>query len=105
MYDGAYDHTQHNIDIGWFIGIDESEQWDYFNHPFYFDEKGDLIYDCFMSHWHEWFEMEVRDAYRKCLDSYQEGNQHQHKRFIIQMLLYNTLKPPKRLTVKQQDVC
>jgi len=71
MYDGAYDHTQHNIDIGWFIGIDESEQWDYFKHPFYFDEKGDLIYDCFRSHWHEWFEMEVRDAYRKCLDSHQ----------------------------------
>lgn len=71
MYDGAYDQTQHNIDIGWFIGIDESEQWDYFKHPFYFDEKGDLIYDCFMSHWHEWFEMEVRDAYRKCLDSHQ----------------------------------
>lgn len=71
MYDGAYDHTQHNIDIGWFIGIDESEQWDYFKHPFYFDEKGDLIYDCFMVHWHEWFEMEVRDAYRKCLDDHQ----------------------------------
>ncbi|AUJ81013.1 HNH endonuclease [Enterobacter cancerogenus] len=71
MYDGAYDHTQHNIDIGWFIGIDECEQWDYFKHPFYFDEKGDFIYDCFMSHWHEWFEMEVRDAYRKCLDSHQ----------------------------------
>ena len=71
MYDGAYDHTQHNIDIGWFIGIDESEQWDYFKHPFYFDEKGDLIYDCFMSHWHEWFEMKVRDTYGKCLDSHQ----------------------------------
>lgn len=71
MYDGAYDHTQHNIDIGWFIGIEECERWDYFKHPFYFDEKGDLIYDCFMSHWHEWFEMEVRDAYRKCLDSHQ----------------------------------
>ncbi|WP_148242237.1 HNH endonuclease signature motif containing protein [Enterobacter asburiae] len=71
IYDSAYDHTQHNIDIGWFLGIDESEQWDYLKHPFYFDEKGDLIYDCFMEHWHEWFEMEVRDAYQKCLDSHQ----------------------------------
>lgn len=24
-----------------------------------------------MEHWHEWFEMEVRDAYQKCLDSHQ----------------------------------
>jgi hypothetical protein len=71
MYDGAYDHTQHNVDTGWFIGIDESEQWDYFKHPFYFDEKGELVYDCFMDHWHSWFEMEVRDAYRQCLDSHQ----------------------------------
>ncbi|WP_435952933.1 HNH endonuclease signature motif containing protein [Dryocola sp. BD626] len=71
MYDGAYDHTQHNVDTGWFIGIDESEQWDYFKHPFYFDDKGELVYDCFMDHWHSWFEMEVRDAYRKCLDSHQ----------------------------------
>ncbi|MBB3323861.1 HNH endonuclease [Atlantibacter sp. RC6] len=71
MYDGVYDHTQHNLDTGWFIGIDESEQWDYFKHPFYFDENGDLIYDCFMQHWHEWFEMEVRNAYRKCLDDHQ----------------------------------
>lgn len=71
MYDGAYDHTQHNIDIGWFIGIDESEQWDYFKHPFYFDENGDLVYDCFMKHWHSWFEMEVREAYEKCLNDHQ----------------------------------
>jgi uncharacterized protein len=71
MYDGAYDHTQHNVDTGWFIGIDESERWDYFKHPFYFDEKGELVYDCFIDHWHSWFEMEVRDAYRKCLDSHQ----------------------------------
>ncbi|WP_156369738.1 HNH endonuclease [Enterobacter sp. EGD-HP1] len=70
MYDGAYDHTQHNIDIGWFIGIDESEQWDYFKHPFYFDENGDLVYDCFMEHWHSWFEMEVREAYEKCLNDH-----------------------------------
>lgn len=71
MYDGAYDHTQHNIDIGWFIGIDESEQWDYFKHPFYFDENGGLVYDCFMEHWHSWFEMEVRGAYEKCLNDHQ----------------------------------
>ncbi|HDR2794162.1 HNH endonuclease signature motif containing protein [Enterobacter cloacae] len=71
IYDGAYDHTQHNLDTGWFIGIDESERWDYFNNPFYFNEDGDLIYDCFMKHWHEWFEMMVRDAYHECLDNHQ----------------------------------
>lgn len=71
MYDGAYDHTQHNLDTGWFIGIDKSERWDYIKHPFYFDEKGELVYDCFMDHWYSRFEMEVRDAYRKCLDSHQ----------------------------------
>lgn len=71
MYDGAYDHTQHNIDIGWFIGIDESEEWNYFKHPFYFDENGNLVYDCFMEHWHSWFEMAVREAYEKCLNDHQ----------------------------------
>jgi hypothetical protein len=43
LYDGTYDHTQHNIDTGWFIGIDTSEKWDYFKHPFYFDENGNLV--------------------------------------------------------------
>ncbi|HEY4466944.1 MAG TPA: HNH endonuclease signature motif containing protein [Klebsiella sp.] len=71
MYDGAYDHTEHNIDIGWFLGIDESVKWSYYNNPFYFDENGDLIYDCFVHHWHEWFEMEVREAYEECLNNHQ----------------------------------
>lgn len=71
LYDGAYDHTQHNIDTGWLIGIDTTEKWDYFKHPFYFDEKGDLVYDCFMEHWHSWFEMEVKEAYEKCLNDHQ----------------------------------
>lgn len=71
LYDGAYDHTQHNIDTGWLIGIDTTEKWDYFKHPFYFDEKGDLVYDCFMEHWHSWFEMKVKEAYEKCLNDHQ----------------------------------
>ncbi|MDY0922743.1 HNH endonuclease signature motif containing protein [Leclercia sp. CFBP8987] len=71
MYDGAYDHTEHNIDTGWYFGFDKSEKWSYYNNPFYFDENGDLIYDCFMEHWHEWFEMEVRTAYEKCLNNHQ----------------------------------
>lgn len=71
IYDGVYDHTEQNIDTGWFLGIDESEKWSYYNNPFYFDENGDLIYDCFMRHWHEWFEMEVREAYEKCLNNHQ----------------------------------
>lgn len=71
LYDGVYDHTQHNIDTGWLIGIDTTEKWDYFKHPFYFDEKGDLVYDCFMEHWHPWFEMEVREAYEMCLTHHQ----------------------------------
>lgn len=71
MYDGAYDHTEDNIDRGWFIGIDETEKWNHFNNPFYFDENGNLIYDCFMCHWNEWFEIEVRKAYEKCLNNHQ----------------------------------
>ena len=71
MYDGAYDHTQRNLDMGWFIGIDKSKRWDFFNHPFYFNENGDLIYDCYMNHCNEWFEVEVRDAYHKSLDNHQ----------------------------------
>lgn len=68
--DDAYDFTQSNIDSGWIIGIDTSEQWDYYHNPFFFDAVSNLVYDCFMSHHHEWFEMHVRDAYEKCLDNH-----------------------------------
>jgi hypothetical protein len=68
--DDVYDNTQRNIDMGWIIGIDTSGQWDYYRNPFYFDENSNLIYDCFMDHYHEWFEMEVRGAYEKCLNNH-----------------------------------
>lgn len=68
--DDAYDFTKSNIDSGWIIGIDTSEQWDYYHNPFFFDAVSNLVYDCFMSHHHEWFEMHVRDAYEKCLDNH-----------------------------------
>ncbi|RJT32659.1 hypothetical protein [Rahnella woolbedingensis] len=68
--DDAYDFTQDNIDSGWIIGIDTSEQWDYHNNPFFFDEESNLVYDCFMDHYHEWFEMHVRNAYEKCLNNH-----------------------------------
>lgn len=68
--DEVYDYTEMNLDQGWIIGIDTSEQWDYYRNPFYFDEDCNLRYDCFMDHYHSWFEMEVRKAYEKCLNNH-----------------------------------
>jgi hypothetical protein len=68
--DEVYDNTKRSIDEGWFIGIDRSRKWDYYWNPFYFDETGNLQYDCFMSHWHPWFEMEVRKAYEASLNNH-----------------------------------
>lgn len=68
--DDVYDYTEMNLDQGWIIGIDTSEQWDYYRNPFYFDEDCNLRYDCFMDHYHSWFEMEVRKAYEKCLNNH-----------------------------------
>ncbi|WP_081908676.1 colicin D domain-containing protein [Buttiauxella noackiae] len=68
--DNVYDDTQRNIDEGWIIGIDTHAQWDNRRNPFYFDEDSNLVYDCFMDHYHEWFESEVRKAYEKCLNNH-----------------------------------
>ncbi|MDU6412120.1 MAG: DUF4258 domain-containing protein [Yersiniaceae bacterium] len=68
--DDVYDYTEMNLDQGWIIGIETSEQWDYYRNPFYFDEDCNLRYDCFMDHYHSWFEMEVRKAYEKCLNNH-----------------------------------
>ncbi|WFV82840.1 HNH endonuclease [Citrobacter braakii] len=70
MADEVYDNTQRNIDEGWFIGINKSRNWNYYWNPFYFDEESNLQYDCFMSHWHPWFEMEVRRAYETSLNNH-----------------------------------
>lgn len=67
--DDAYDSTQRNIDMGWIIGVDTYTQWDYYRNPFFFDEESNLIYDCFMNHHDEWFEMHVRNAYEKCVNN------------------------------------
>lgn len=68
--DNIYDDTQRNIDEGWIIGVDTHAQWDNRRNPFSFDEDSNLVYDCFMDHYHEWFESEVRKAYEKCLNNH-----------------------------------
>ena len=68
--DNVYDNTERNLDMGWLIGCNTFEGWDHRKNPFYFDDKGELIYDCFMDHWHPWFEMHVRQAYEKCLNNH-----------------------------------
>ncbi|MBS0968705.1 hypothetical protein JK232_07340 [Nissabacter archeti] len=72
-YDGLYDDTQRNLNQGWIVGVDTDEPWDHFTNPFYFDDNGDLIYDCFMDHYCSIFEEEVRRAYEKCVHYYHRG--------------------------------
>ncbi|WP_236348013.1 HNH endonuclease signature motif containing protein [Enterobacter cancerogenus] len=67
QYDGVFDRTKQAIDEGWLIGLDKSKPWHYYNNPFYFDSNGNLIYDCFMQHWHPGFEIAVTRAYERSL--------------------------------------
>jgi hypothetical protein len=68
--DEVYDNTERNIDMGWVIGIDTSEHWNYYRNPFFFDSESNLIYDCFMETHGQSFEGAVRNAYSGSLNNH-----------------------------------
>ena len=66
-YDPIYDATGRNLERGRIIGIDTSERWDPFYHPFYFDTGSNLVYDGSRDLRDSPFEQAVRRAYEQCL--------------------------------------
>lgn len=66
-YDPIYEATERNLERGRIIGIDTSERWDPFYHPFYFDAESNLVYGGSRDVRNSPFEQAVRSAYEHCL--------------------------------------
>lgn len=69
-YDGLYDEVKWNLEQGWMVGVDTAEKWDRFRNPFFFDDDGNLVYDCFMDSYSDSFQREVRNIYEHCLNAH-----------------------------------
>lgn len=70
-YDGLYDEVKWDLEHGWMVGVNTKEKWDHFRNPFYFDDDGNLIYDCFMDTDSECFQQAVRQLYEYTLNEHQ----------------------------------
>ncbi|WP_343648756.1 DUF6883 domain-containing protein [Enterobacter sp.] len=70
-YDGLSDEVKWNLEHGWMIGVKTAEKWDRFCNPFFFDDDGDLVYDCFMDSYGDSFQREVRNIYEHALNVHQ----------------------------------
>ncbi|WP_234472157.1 hypothetical protein [Pantoea agglomerans] len=66
-YDPLYDATERGLNSGGIIGIDTSERWDPFYHPFYFDAESNLVFGGSRELRASSFEQAVRRAYEICL--------------------------------------
>ncbi|BCQ41573.1 hypothetical protein ERHA54_41760 [Erwinia rhapontici] len=66
-YDPIYNATECDLNRGRIIGIDTSERWDPFHHPFYFDADSNLVYGGSRDLRDSPFEQAVRRAYEQCL--------------------------------------
>lgn len=66
-YDPIYEATERSLKWGRIIGIDTSQRWDPFYHPFYFDAESNLVYDGSRDLRDSPFEQAVRRAYEQCL--------------------------------------
>lgn len=71
QYDRLYDDAQWLLELGWMIGVDTGEKWDWRRNPFSFDNDGNLVYDCFMDRYSDNFQREVRDIYKYTLNQHQ----------------------------------
>jgi len=60
--DPIYDSIKEHLQLGWLIGVDTTEQWNWVENPFYVDENGELICDS-PDYYHEWFIREITDGY------------------------------------------
>lgn len=69
-YDGLYDEVKWNLEQGWMVGVNTAEKWDRFRNPFFFDDDGNLVYDCFMDSYSDSFQREVRNIYEHCLNAH-----------------------------------
>ncbi|EHN8826233.1 TPA: DUF6883 domain-containing protein [Enterobacter bugandensis] len=62
--DPIYDEVEHELQIGWLVGVDTSRRWSSDRNPFYIDGNGDLMFTSTASSWHAWYKDEIMSAYR-----------------------------------------
>lgn len=62
--DPIYDEVEHELQIGWLVGVDTSRRWSSDRNPFYIDDNGDLMFTPPPSSWHTWYKDEIMSAYR-----------------------------------------
>lgn len=65
--DPIYDEVEHELQIGWLVGVDTSRRWSSDRNPFYIDDNGDLIFTPTASSWHEWYKDEITSAYQHAI--------------------------------------
>lgn len=65
--DPIYDKVEHDLQIGWLVGVDTSRRWSSDRNPFYIDDTGDLIFTPTASSWHAWYKDEITSAYRHAI--------------------------------------
>ena len=70
-YDKLYDDVKWQLEHGWMVGVDTSAQWDNRRNPFSFDDKSNLVYDCFMDRYSDSFRQEVHQLYEYTLHEHQ----------------------------------
>ncbi|SUG57613.1 putative transmembrane protein [Salmonella enterica subsp. diarizonae] len=65
--DPIYDEVEHELQIGWLVGVDTSRRWSSDRNPFYIDDNGDLIFTPTASSWHAWYKDEIASAYQHAI--------------------------------------
>jgi len=65
--DPIYDEVEHELQIGWLVGVDTSRRWSSDRNPFYIDDNGDLIFTPTASSWHAWYKDEITSAYQHAI--------------------------------------
>lgn len=65
--DPIYDEVEHDLQIGWLVGVDTSCRWSSDRNPFYIDDNGDLIFTPITSSWQAWYKNTIISAYRHAI--------------------------------------
>lgn len=72
--DPIYDEVEHELQIGWLVGVDTSRRWSSDRNPFYIDDNGDLIFTPTASSWHAWYKDEITSAYQHAIADRKAGS-------------------------------
>ena len=98
--DPIYDEVEHELQIGWLVGVEHGKRWNSIRNPFHIDEDGDLVFSPTPSSWHSWFENEIKSAYRNAI-----AEHHGHKPAPTQRIHHDYYEPaPAGKTLNSANV-